>query len=278
MRSFAFGAIFLFVFDIIAPSWAASTQSSTQETLQLPSVVDAKQWSEAKGLVARASTDIVRFRSNPKMVALMHHAKGILVIPAFGHGSSGFTGAWGSAMLMANNKGQWSDAAFFTLGGGSLGPHVIANGGALVLFIMNDRAMATFESASNWSLSSSPGMNIVSYSAATPQDMSGNGADIVAWSASGAPNADTEIEITDISADNLLNGAVYGTEDLRKILVNHVPYINQDVINLRREMPSSKNVVSGSKYSSSSSRPVNSAVARAADPDCFGFPAIVGAG
>src|SRR5690242_18040477 len=67
------------------------------------------------------------------------------------------------------------DPVFFTLGGGSLGPHVTANGGALILFVMTDRAMAKFKKLSNWSLSSAPGMAIVSYSAATPQDLSGHG-------------------------------------------------------------------------------------------------------
>ena len=107
-----------------------------------------------------------------------------------------------------------------------------------MLFIMNDRAMAKFVNGSNWSLSSAPGTNIVNYSAATPDDLSGHGADIVAWSASGGPNSDIEVSVNDIAVNTALNATVYGTPDLRNILANRAPYINQDVINLRREMPS----------------------------------------
>lgn len=239
MRRFVIAASLILALAVTASSRAASTPASTQQTNQVPNAADTKQqWNDAEGILTKASAVVGRFKSDPKMIALMRQARGIFVIPAFGHGSSDATGPWGSGVLMANNNGQWSDAAFFTLGGCSLGPHVIANGGSLILFIMNDRAMARFEGGSNWSLSSAPGTNIVNYSAATPQDLSGHGADIVAWSASGGPNAGTEVTVTDISMDTALNSTVYGTPDLHNILANRAPYINQDVINLRSEMPS----------------------------------------
>lgn len=239
MRRFVIAAPLFFVLAAVAPSWATGTQASTEQSGQLPDATDTKQqWSDAEGILTKASAVVGRFKSEPKMLALMQQAKGIFIIPAFGHGSSVSAGPWASAVLMANHNGRWSNVVFFTLGGGSLGPHTIANGGSLVLFIMYDRAMAKFENGSNWSLSPAPGTNMVNYSAATPQDLSGQGADIVAWSASGGPNADTEVSINSISADTVMNGTVYGTPDLRIILANRAPYINQDVINLRRQMPS----------------------------------------
>lgn len=220
------------------PVTAQVKSSGTDDTDQLVGVVDPKQWMDIQSQLSRVSSVVGRFKSDAKMTALMRQASGIFIVPAFGHGTSPTTGPWGAAVLMANNNGHWSDAAFFTLGGGSLGPHVIANGGTLMLFIMNDRAMGKFESGSNWSLSSAPGTNIVNYSAATPQDLSGQGADIIAWSASGGPNSDTTVNVTNISANSAWNGTVYGTPDLRNILANRVPYINQDVVNLRSAMPS----------------------------------------
>ena len=219
------------------PATALGKPEGTDDTDQLVGAVDPKQWMDIQTQLSRVSPVVGRLKSDAKISALMQQARGIFIVPAFGHGSSPTTGPWGSAVLMANNNGHWSDAAFFTLGGGSLGPNVIANGGSLLLFIMNDRAMANFESGSNWSLSSAPGTTIVNYSAAMPQDLSGQGADIIAWSASGGPNADTTVSVTDISANAAWNGTVYGTPDLRSILANRVPYINQDVINLRSEMP-----------------------------------------
>jgi SH3 domain-containing YSC84-like protein 1 len=256
VRRFVIAAPLLFALAATAPCWAATTPASTQGTAattqgpaQLPGVVDPKQWTDIQSQLARASAVVGRFKSDPKMIALMRQARGVFIVPAFGHGTSPSAGAWGSGVLMANNKGQWSDAVFFTLGGGSLGPHVIANGGSLILFVMNDRAMGKFESGTNWSLSSAPGTNIVNYSTATPQDLSGQGADIVAWSASGGPNSDTEVSVNDISVNTALNSTVYGTPDLRNILASRAPYINQDVINLRSEMSSTASAATSSPES-----------------------------
>lgn len=266
MRRFAIAAPLSFVLAVTAPTWAATkapsphgapaaTQAtpaagqaapataqgkaaSTDDTDQLVGAIDPKQWMDIQSQLSRASAVVGRFKSDPKMAALMRQAKGIFIVPAFGHGTSPSTGPWGSAVLMANNKGQWSDAVFFTLGGGSLGPQVIANGGSLILFLMNDRGMSKFESGSNWSLNPAPGANIVNYSAAMPQDLSGQGAEIIAWSASGGPNSDTQVSVSGIAANTALNSTVYGTPDIRNILANRAPYINQDVINLRSAMAS----------------------------------------
>ena len=237
MRRFAAAAAFLVLSAGIAPGWAAAPQ----EDVQLPNAIDVQQWNDAQSMLARASAVLERFKSDPKLVALMRQARGIFVIPAFGHGSGvALTPgqAWGSGVLLANKNGQWSDPAIFSMGGGSLGPHTTANGGALLLFIMSDRAMAKFASQSNWSLGSAPGTTIANYSSAMPQDLSGHGADIVAWSASGGPHSDTEVSITDLSFNTAMNMAVYGTSDLRNILANDTPYINQTVISMRRQMPS----------------------------------------
>jgi SH3 domain-containing YSC84-like protein 1 len=238
MRRSAVAAALFVVFVAIAPSWAARPQD---EPVQLPNAIDVNLWNDGQSMLARASVVLGRFKSDPKMVDLMRQARGIFVIPAFGHGSGAtlISGqAWASGVLLANKNGQWSDPAFFSMGGGSLGPHTTANGGALLLFIMNDRAMSKFASRSNWSLSSAPGSTIANYSSATPQDLSGHGADIVAWSAAGGPNSDTEISIADLSFDTAMNMTVYGTSDLRHILANDTPYINQTVISMRRQMPS----------------------------------------
>ena len=240
MRRFAVAAAFFYVSVAIAPSWAAGPR----EDIQLPNMIDVNQWNDAKAMLARASAVIGRFRSDPKMVALMRQAKGIFVIPAFGHGSSAalIPGApWGTGVLMANDGGQWSNPAFFSMGGGSLGPHTVANGGAVLLFIMNDHAMAKFANKSSWSPGSAPETKIVNFSSATPEDLAGQGADIVAWSATGAPHSDTEVSITDLSFDPAMNMTVYGTADLRNILSNNTLYINQTVISMRRQMPSTAN-------------------------------------
>src|SRR5690348_15911779 len=140
MRRFAIAqAVFLAV-SAITPCWAASSEPN----IQIPNAVDPMQWNDAQAILSKTSAVIARFKSDPKMAALARQARGIFVVPQFGHGTSPTTGSWGSGVLLASDHGQWSDPVFFTLGGGSLGPYVTANGGALILFVMTDRAMAKF--------------------------------------------------------------------------------------------------------------------------------------
>jgi len=217
---------------------AAAKKPADQQDVVLPNAVDLNQLADANTLVSKVSAVIGRFRSDPKMLDLMRRAKGVFVIPEFGHGTQIPSGRWGAGVMLVNANGHWSEPVFYGLGGGSLG-QTNANGGALVLYIMNDRAMAKFRSASNWSLTPQTGLNTVTYSAAMPQDLSGGGADIVAWSAAGGPHSDTQVSVTDISLDTASNQAVYGTTDTRNILANNTLYINPAVINLARSMPSS---------------------------------------
>ncbi len=203
----------------------------------LPNAVDFKQSSDAQTLLSKASVAIGRFRSDDKITGLMRQAKGVFVIPEFGHATQVPGGHWGAGVLLVNGNGHWSDPAFYSLGGGSLG-QTIANGGSLILYIMNDRAMAKFRAGTTWSLNPQAGLNLVMYSKATPQDLSGSGADIVAWSAAGGPNSDTQVSIVDMSLDTASNQAVYGTTDMRNILANRTPYLSPAVINLTRSMPS----------------------------------------
>jgi len=217
---------------------AAEKKPADQQDVVLPNAVDMNQLADANTLVSKVSAVIGRFRSDPKMVDLMRRAKGVFVIPEFGHGTQIPSGRWGAGVMLVNSNGHWSEPVFYGLGGGSLG-QTNANGGALVLYIMNDRAMAKFRSAANWSLTPQTGLNIVTYSAAMPQDLAGGGADIIAWSAAGGPHSDTQVSITDISLDAASNQAVYGTTDTRNILANNTLYINPAVISLARSMPSS---------------------------------------
>lgn len=237
MRSFAIAAVAsLFVSATVAPCWAATTQdTNAQDSSQVQGGISMKEWTDAQTLLVNASSVLGRSKADPKMVALMRAARGVFVIPQFGHAQNVPGGHWGAGVLLANNNGQWSVPAFFSLGNGSLGQHVTANGAALILFIMNDRAMAKFGSG-NWSLNSAPGTAIVDYSSAAANDLAGHGADFVAWSAAGTAKSDTELSISGVSFDTALNTAIYGTPDLRMILADRAPYVDQSAISVRQQM------------------------------------------
>ncbi len=210
---------------------------------QLPNAVDLQELSTAQTLLSKVSGVTTRFNSDARMLGLMRQAKAVFVIPEFGHASPAASGPWGAGVLLAKSNGHWSEPVFFTLGSGSLS-QTAAKGGALMLFMMNDRALAKFEGNPTWSLGSAPGTSIVNFSSAMPQDLSGNGADIIAWSASGGAHADAQVSIGDISVDAAANCAVYGTTDLRNILAGRTPYLNPTVTSLMRQMPAGVSTVS----------------------------------
>ncbi len=246
MRRSVIATALLLVSAASTPAFAAAIQNSTSQAEQLPNTVDVQELGIAQTLLSKSSAVLAQFNSDTKMLALMRQAKAVLIIPDFGHGSSAPAGPWGSGVLLAQSNGRWSDPVFYTFGGGSLG-QTIANGGALVLFVMKDGALAKFQRGSDWSLDSTQGTSIVNYSAAMPQDLSGQGADFIAWSASGGPHADTQVSITGISFDTAANTAVYGTTDLRNILASRTPYLNPDVISLVRHMPAAESAANNQK-------------------------------
>jgi lipid-binding SYLF domain-containing protein len=238
MRTSAIAAALFFLSASAMASGAATTSPITPSPDdQLPNAVNLQDLTTAQMLLTKTAATLDRFRSDSKMLALLRQAKAVFVIPQFGHADSASGAHWGAGVLLANYSGHWSDPVFFTLGGGSLG-QTVAKGGALILFIMSDRVLGKFQAAPMWSLNSGPGTTIVNYSAAAPQDLSGKGTDIIAWSAAGTPRAETQVAITDISFDTASNSGVYGTTNLRDILGSHTPYLNPTVISLVRQMPS----------------------------------------
>jgi SH3 domain-containing YSC84-like protein 1 len=192
---------------------------------------------DAHSMLNQASAVVKKMQGDPNLVRLMKQAKGIFIIPEFGRAAFIVGGRAGGGVLLQHVGAQWSNPAFFNMGGGSLGFQIGVSGGPVALLIMSQKAMDSFRGGANWSLNAAAGFNIVNYSAVTPQASWGKGGDVVVWSDLSGFYAGAEVNLTDISFNSAFNQALYGTANVRKILANATPK-DQYVHELKTAMPS----------------------------------------
>ena len=101
------------------------------------------QSDEPQALVDKARITIESFAEDPEMGVmrnLIKRAQGVLIIPQFLKGGFIIGGSGGSGVLLGRN-GQWSDPAFFTMGGGSIGFQIGGQVSEVVLLMMTRRAI-----------------------------------------------------------------------------------------------------------------------------------------
>ena len=190
---------------------------------------------DAQALLQKSRAVVRTMETDPNVVNLMKKAKGIFIMPDFGRVAFIVGGKWGAGALMSNNNGRWSDPAFFSMGGGTLGLQAGVSGGPVALLIMNQKVMDQFRSGANWSLNAEGGFNIVNYSAETSQASWGKG-DVIVWTNLRGAFAGIQASLTDITFDSDFNKAVYGSKNIHQILANEVtaPKLAMD---LRHVMP-----------------------------------------
>ena len=92
---------------------------------------------------AWANGYIESFTSDPEMGVmrkLIKQAKGVLIIPQFLKGGFIIGGSGGSGVLLGRDA-NWSDPAFLTMGGGSIGFQIGGQVSEVVLLLMTNRAI-----------------------------------------------------------------------------------------------------------------------------------------
>lgn len=101
------------------------------------------QTDEPQALVDKARITIETFTNDPDMAVmrdLFKTAKGVLIIPQFLKGGFIIGGSGGSGVLLGRDR-EWSDPAFYTMGGGSIGLQIGGQVSEVVLLLMTHRAV-----------------------------------------------------------------------------------------------------------------------------------------
>jgi lipid-binding SYLF domain-containing protein len=102
--------------------------------------------SEAQELVARAVMSVKTFKTNEDSAVFRDYvskSRGILIVPELLKGGIGIGGEGGKAVLLVKDTttGQWSNPAFFKIGGASLGPQLGFESAQVAVTVMNEKTL-----------------------------------------------------------------------------------------------------------------------------------------
>ncbi len=194
---------------------------------------------DAQDRINGAIKVVDEMKQDPHLAQLLERARGVFVIPRFGKGAFIVGGEGGGGVVLARHHDRWSDPAFFSVGGASIGAQAGGSGGAVAMLLMTSKALDRFETSSGkWSLSAGAGLNVVSYSGRLRARTEPRG-DVIIWSdqkglygglnASATdvrpePKLDRAYYRADLSPSDILTGTARNTnaDPLRDALLTHV--------------------------------------------------------
>lgn len=164
--------------------------------------------SDAKDRVRDAVKVVDQMKQDPALAALLQKAKGVFIIPHYGKGGLIVGGQGGGGVVLAHHNGAWSNPAFYTLGGGSIGAQAGGEGGSIAMVLMTQKALDKFaDSNSTWSLNGNAGLTVVTWSGKAQVD-SGNG-DVVLWSNTSGLYGGLTASVTNITPNSDMDHAYY---------------------------------------------------------------------
>ncbi|HTW35122.1 MAG TPA: lipid-binding SYLF domain-containing protein [Rhizomicrobium sp.] len=177
------------------------------------SATPAAAQGDGAGLVAKAASEVQTMRADPQMRALLAHARGVLLVPEYGHGAFIIGGRGGEGVLLVRERGgRWSDPAFFGLGGISIGFQAGGDVGPVAYVLMSEGAVRQFENGNNFSLNAGAGLNVVTYHAGEHVDLTRG--DVVVWSNTAGAFGGADVGATDVGYDGRLTSDFYGAPDV----------------------------------------------------------------
>ena len=159
--------------------------------------------------VANAVAVVKRMELDPTMQRVMVDAKGVYILPTYGRAAVGIGGQGGAGVLLVRQGPDWSEPAFYNIGGISIGAQVGAEGGAIAFVLKNDKAVQRFTDKNNFSLTADAGITVVNWTKIA-QGSTGEG-DVVAWSGTkGLFGNVATIGVNDIRYNERMTSAYYG--------------------------------------------------------------------
>ena len=178
---------------------------------------------------ARVFTQIMKARDNAIPKELIDRAEAVAVFP--GVLKAGFIvgGRGGNGVISRRVKGGWTQPAFFTLRGGSVGPQIGASKTDFVLLFMNEGAVqGLLEDKFEMGVEASAAAGPVGRAASATTNLTLD-AGILSYSRSKGLFAGLELKGAVVNPDNKLNQAIYGQKadqilnNVDRVDLNKVP-------------------------------------------------------
>lgn len=182
------------------------------------SVVPAKasDLTDAEELVIKARITFQNVAGDPNMTWFRDHlkdAKGIFIAPQLLKAAFFIGGSGGSGVLLVRDEktGDWTDPAFYTLGGGSFGLQFGAEASEVVLLAMTKRGVESMLSSS-LKLGADASIAIGPVGGGIQGATANISADLLSFALSKGLFAGLSLEGAVVAARNDLNSAYYGKE------------------------------------------------------------------
>ena len=198
---------------------------------------------EPNNLVNRARLSFKGMMSDnqyPGLVDLVSRAKAIIILPNQMKAAFIIGGRGGNAVMVARNQyGEWSNPAFYTLGGLSIGLQVDAHTSEMIIAVMTDKALHAIM-ARQVTLGGDAGLAIgelgKGFNAATGLDLN---ADMYAFARSEGLFVGAALQGSVIAPRHTWNRALYGQGATPQgILINRTnTSSSQEVLDLLKVLP-----------------------------------------
>lgn len=164
-----------------------------------PAANKAYMASDAAQQVSEATAVVKRMSADPQLKKLLAQAKGVFIVPTYGRGGWGLGVRGGEGVMLAQTDGKWSGPVFYNIAGVSVGLQAGLEAGALVMLLMNEKALNGFMNDNNFSLAAGAGLTFLSYDAKAQVD-AGRG-DVIVWADTKGAFANATVGLTDILFD-----------------------------------------------------------------------------
>jgi len=189
----------------------ARPETSGSNAMTNSSAASSDTAHDSKERVSDARKTVERMKQDPQLAAELARAKGVFVIPHYGKGGLIVGGQGGGGVVLARRNGEWTNPAFFSLGGASIGAQAGGEAGSVVYLIMTDKALDKFANSQNtWGLNANSGLTVVTWSGKA-QANTGNG-DVIVWTDTSGLYGGLTASVTDITPDKEMDRVYYGRQ------------------------------------------------------------------
>ena len=180
----------------------------------------AADYARAQDRIDDSARLVHQMKQDPNLAQLLSEARGVFIIPHYGKAGFIVGGQGGGGVVLAKHDNQWTDPAFFNIGGASIGWQAGATGGSIVMMLMTPRAVNQFErSKGKWSLHAGADLTVVRYSGDLEATTRGHN-DIIVWTNTRGLYGGLTAGVTDITPDNAMDHDYYRDRVTPRMILN----------------------------------------------------------
>lgn len=165
---------------------------------------------QAQSRASQALGIIDQMQSQTQTAALLRNASAALIVLDYAKAAFIIGEQGGGGVLLTQHEGHWSDPAFYTLGGVSIGLQVGVESGPVAYVLMTPRAVQEFQNRGNrTTLGADAGLTVVKYSSDTNVASSFPTADVVVWTGTAGLFGGVALDSSHVIADRELQDAYH---------------------------------------------------------------------